>query len=61
MVDTIRGGIGFRNHTIPTQVYLGAEWDEDLLWIEPVTECVNLNLSVEFNKLPYTSVNSLQL
>ncbi|KAL4883983.1 hypothetical protein BJY04DRAFT_215865 [Aspergillus karnatakaensis] len=51
VVDTISGGVGFRNHTIPADIGLGVEWQEEILWIEPVTECVDLNLTIEFNKL----------
>ena len=40
IVDTKTGGIGFRNHTIPaTPLPYGAFWSEDLLFIEPETEC----------------------
>ncbi len=45
VVDTVNGGIGFRNHSIPTGLRNGATWSEDLTWIEPVTECVDTNLS----------------
>ncbi|KAI9790167.1 MAG: hypothetical protein M1816_005367 [Peltula sp. TS41687] len=48
VVDMTTGGIGFRNHTIPSDSGDGAEWDEDLLWIEPETACVNTNLTVDF-------------
>lgn len=48
VVDMIKGGIGFRNHSVPVQVRLGAEWTEDLLWMEPVTECVDTNLTLEY-------------
>ncbi|KFZ23610.1 hypothetical protein V502_01917 [Pseudogymnoascus sp. VKM F-4520 (FW-2644)] len=51
VVDTINGGIGFRNHTIPVQTEFGSVWQEDLLWIEPVTECVDTNLTIEFESL----------
>lgn len=37
IVNTISGGIGFRNHTIPSGIPLGATWTEDLLFIEPET------------------------
>lgn len=47
VVDTVNGGIGFRNHTAPVTSDLGAEWYEDLLWIEPETVCANTNLSLE--------------
>ncbi|KAH6853287.1 hypothetical protein B0I37DRAFT_420104 [Chaetomium sp. MPI-CAGE-AT-0009] len=50
VVDTQKGGIGFRNDTIPANnLDFGAQWTEDLLFIEPVTECTNLNLALDFN------------
>jgi hypothetical protein len=49
VVDTINGGIGYRNHTAPTGVKDGATWREDLLWVEPVTECVDTNLTLHFS------------
>ncbi|KAI5842735.1 hypothetical protein BZA05DRAFT_174896 [Tricharina praecox] len=48
VVDTINGGIAFRNHTIPTGLSQGGTWKEDLLWVTPDTECVNMNLTLEF-------------
>jgi hypothetical protein len=42
------GGIGFRNHTIPTESSLGAAWKEDLTWVQPFTECVDTNLTFQF-------------
>lgn len=45
VVDTVNGGIGFRNHSVPTGFESGVEWTEDLTWITPVTQCVNTNLS----------------
>lgn len=48
IVDTQNGGIGFRNHTIPTGLEHGGTWTEDLLFIEPETQCVNTNLSLDF-------------
>lgn len=41
-------GIGFRNHTIPLNTKYGGTWNEDITWIEPVTQCAHTNLSVEF-------------
>ena len=46
--DTINGGVGYRNHTIPIGMKYSATWSEDLLWIEPVTECVDTNLALHF-------------
>jgi hypothetical protein len=40
-------GVGFRNHTIPMGLSHGATWQEDLLWIEPVTQCADTNLTIE--------------
>ncbi|KAM5358276.1 hypothetical protein ACJZ2D_015434 [Fusarium nematophilum] len=57
VVDTINGGVGFRNHTIPEQSEFGSSWQEDLLWIEPVTECVDTNLTIEFDKILYATDN----
>jgi hypothetical protein len=49
IVDTKDGGVGFRYHSIPSDFLpFGAAWQEDLLFIEPVTECVNLNISLDF-------------
>lgn len=61
IVDTHAGRLGFRNHTAPTSVAYTAEWDEDLLFLEPETVCVNTNLTVEI-QIPeedvYTSAAS---
>jgi hypothetical protein len=47
ITDLHDGGIGFRNHTAPdTTLQYGASWPEDILFIEPETECVPLNLSI---------------
>ncbi|RFU25159.1 hypothetical protein B7463_g11181, partial [Scytalidium lignicola] len=48
VVDTINGGIGFRNHTLPAGMKHGATWTEDLLFTEPQSSCVNLNLTMDF-------------
>ncbi|KAL8721861.1 MAG: hypothetical protein Q9225_001538 [Loekoesia sp. 1 TL-2023] len=47
--DTVRGGIGLRNHTVPSGLPYGGRWSEDLLWIEPVTACVDTNLTFHFS------------
>ncbi|KAL5046690.1 hypothetical protein BDW71DRAFT_207178 [Aspergillus fruticulosus] len=47
ITDLKDGGIGFRNHTAPKESpKYGASWTEDILFIEPETECVPLNLSI---------------
>lgn len=49
IVDMVSGGIGFRNHTGPVKpLHYGMTWEEDILFIEPETECVNLNISIDF-------------
>lgn len=50
IVNSKTGGIGFRNHTIPQATYpYGSTWTEDLLFIEPETQCVNLNFTFNFH------------
>lgn len=48
VVDSKTGGIGFRNHTMPADPALGAEWTEGLLWLQPETACVSANLSFDY-------------
>lgn len=48
VVDRKSGGIGFRNHTMPIGLDHGATWEEELLFVEPDVECVNTNLTVDF-------------
>jgi hypothetical protein len=40
-------GIGFRNHTIPINLEYGGLWSEDITWIQPITQCVDTNISVD--------------
>lgn len=49
VVDTVKGSIGFRNHTIPNGFPNGVSWQEDLLFIGPETVCVNTNLTLDFS------------
>ncbi|KAK5087844.1 hypothetical protein LTR05_002059 [Lithohypha guttulata] len=55
ILDTINGNIGFRNHSIPTNLFYGAEWEEDILFLEPEAACVNTNLTA-YHTLADTSV-----
>jgi hypothetical protein len=48
IVDTKNGGIGFRNHTFPPGFQYGVTWQEDLLFIEPETVCVDTNLTIDY-------------
>ncbi|KAH6855872.1 hypothetical protein B0I37DRAFT_64600 [Chaetomium sp. MPI-CAGE-AT-0009] len=49
IVDAKNGGIGFRNHTAPVPFHeYGSTWTEDILFIEPETQCVDLNVTFDF-------------
>lgn len=52
IVDMRSGGIGFRNHTAPVHVENGAEWSEDLLFVNPETACVDTNLTLDYQIAP---------
>lgn len=47
VIDAVNGGIGFRNHSKPTQRH--STWTEDLLFVVPETVCVDTNLTLEFS------------
>ncbi|GAB1316942.1 Peptidase A1 domain-containing protein [Madurella fahalii] len=50
IVDAQNGGIGFRNHTVPLPVHEhGSTWSEDILFIEPDSQCVDLNVTFDFH------------
>jgi len=55
IVDTIHGGIGFRNHTFPPGFQYHVVWTEDILFIEPETVCVDTNLTINFTVSPSLS------
>ncbi|KAL4888841.1 hypothetical protein BDV59DRAFT_205821 [Aspergillus ambiguus] len=48
IVDMQKGGVGFRNHSLPPWNPHGSKWTEDLLFVEPHTSCVDLNLTIDF-------------
>lgn len=52
IVDSKNGQVGFRHHRTPNNVGVGAEWEEDLLFLQPATECVDTNLTLEFRIPP---------
>jgi hypothetical protein len=58
IVDAKLGGVGFRNHTIPVGLENGAFWNEDILFIEPQTVCVDTNLTFDFTITTNISVSS---
>ncbi|KAI9290086.1 hypothetical protein BC943DRAFT_355912 [Umbelopsis sp. AD052] len=40
-------GIGIVHHTFPSDNQ-GGQWYRDVLWLEPATECVDTNLTIQF-------------
>jgi hypothetical protein len=48
IVNAQTGGIGFRNHTAPSSSAYGAMWSEDLLFVEPQSACVDMNITLDF-------------
>ncbi|KAH8553474.1 hypothetical protein BGW37DRAFT_485867 [Umbelopsis sp. PMI_123] len=40
-------GIGILQHSFPTDSD-GSSWFRDVLWLEPITECVNTNLTIQY-------------
>ncbi|OKP13537.1 hypothetical protein PENSUB_728 [Penicillium subrubescens] len=62
IVDMDSGGIGFRNHSIPTSILeYGATWEEDILFVQPETQCVNLNVTLDFQYGSTTSNGTVVL
>ncbi|KAJ7353414.1 hypothetical protein DFH08DRAFT_739294, partial [Mycena albidolilacea] len=48
IVDLDNPGIGLWNHALPHGTSRGATWSEDVLWLEPVSECVDTNLTIDY-------------
>lgn len=48
VVDMRDFGVGLRNHTIPSKVQHETIWAEDILFVEPETQCASSNLSIDF-------------
>lgn len=59
VVDMVNGGVGFRNHSAPPVVGYGSEWSEDILFIEPESQCVDTNLTIDFMIPKYYSDKGL--
>ncbi|KAL3486415.1 hypothetical protein BJX62DRAFT_242026 [Aspergillus germanicus] len=55
VVDLQAGGIGFRNHSAPPWRPHGSEWSEDRLFVEPETQCVDLNLTLDYDVVTSSS------
>lgn len=58
VVDTLNGGVGFRNHSTPAPTAYGSTWSEDLLFIQPVSSCVDTNITLDYS-IPENDVRSL--
>ncbi|KAJ7115566.1 hypothetical protein C8R43DRAFT_1038842 [Mycena crocata] len=56
IVDLELPGIGLWNHTVPSGTMHGGVWSEDVLWLEPVSSCVDTNLTLD-----YTMHNSIDM
>ncbi|KAF2819009.1 hypothetical protein CC86DRAFT_398941 [Ophiobolus disseminans] len=48
IVNTINGGVGFRNHSVPPLSTFGSTWSEEILFVEPETHCVDTNLTLDY-------------
>jgi len=55
-------GIGLWNHTMPTLRH-GGTWSQNMLWLEPVSSCVNTNLTVDYilRGSPYSGTTEFNL
>ncbi|KAI9373912.1 hypothetical protein BJX61DRAFT_551900 [Aspergillus egyptiacus] len=58
VVDMNNGGVGFRNHSAPSLTTYGSTWTEDLLFIQPVSTCVDTNLTLDYG-IPENDARSL--
>jgi hypothetical protein len=60
MTDT--PGVGFWNFTLPS-AQTGGNWSEEVLWLEPVTSCVNTNLTIDYRlgSDPYTTIETFNV
>ncbi|KAF8215102.1 hypothetical protein K438DRAFT_1659960 [Mycena galopus ATCC 62051] len=47
-MDTGTPGIGLWNHTLPSDTSDGGVWSQDMLWLEPVSACVDTNLTFDY-------------
>ncbi|KAF8215081.1 hypothetical protein K438DRAFT_1800698 [Mycena galopus ATCC 62051] len=48
VVDMDTPGIGLWNHTLPSDTPDGGVWSQDVLWLEPVSACVDTNLTFDY-------------
>ncbi|KAL2817142.1 hypothetical protein BJX63DRAFT_386218 [Aspergillus granulosus] len=57
VVDTKNGGIGLRNHSAPAMTTHGRTWSEGLLFIQPVSSCVDTNLTLDYSMAESEVIN----
>lgn len=55
IVDMVNGSIGLRNHSAPPLDGYGSKWSEDILFIEPESQCADTNLTIDFMLPKYYS------
>ncbi|KAJ6585513.1 hypothetical protein B0H19DRAFT_1227913 [Mycena capillaripes] len=59
IVDMDNPGIGLRQHTFPAETPHGGVWSEDVLWLEPVSTCVDTNLTIDYMLTSSASTNQM--
>ena len=61
-LNTKSPGIGLWNHTMPTLPH-GGTWSQDILWLEPVSSCVDTNLTFDYvlSGTPYEGTTKFNL
>ncbi len=48
VINMVNGSIGFRNHTFAPGFQYAVMWSEGLLFVEPETVCVDMNLTIDY-------------
>ncbi|KAG0639774.1 hypothetical protein HOY80DRAFT_1136510 [Tuber brumale] len=61
IVDAKSGGVGFRNHSAPANLQYGGTWEESLLWVEPVSQCVDNNFTIDFTAIADRKIDDLRM
>ncbi|KAJ7490563.1 hypothetical protein FB451DRAFT_1220385 [Mycena latifolia] len=61
IVDMDNPAIGLWNHTFPADMPHGGVWTEDILFLEPVTACVDTNLTIDYTLHQSESTNQVEV
>ncbi|KAJ6583899.1 hypothetical protein DFH09DRAFT_1143733 [Mycena vulgaris] len=61
IVDMDNPGIGLWNHTLPAETLHGGVWSEDVLWLEPVTACVDTSLTIDYTLHQSQATNEVEV